>query len=117
MIAQNNIEHLKGNEFMGRVFEFISSDTSVFNFSDAQPKIQLKKSTKEEAVLTWTVGSGLTILSRTTTTIRFQIDPQIIDIFPFKYVYDILLDMTVGGPKTWIGGTFHIVDTVTQKTP
>lgn len=112
-IGTQDFTHLKGDTFKAHRFTFTLSGGSDFTFTGAEPKIMLKKFPTDQPRLTWSVGSGLTILNRTSTILDFEIDEQIIDILAFDYVYDIQINMTNGVVKTWLGGNFQIIDTVT----
>ena len=104
---------LKGDSFGAHRFTFTLSGGSAFTFTGATPKIMLKRTPNDQPRLTWTVGDGLTILNQTSTILDFEIDEQIIDLLAFEYVYDIQINMTGNVVKTWLGGTFTVIDTVT----
>lgn len=101
--------HLKGDTFKAHRFLFQLSNGSVYDFSNATVKIQLKRAFNDMVRLTL----NTTINTQNTTTLDFDINENIIDIPAFNYIYDV--QITMGDVvKTWLGGNFIIIDTVTE---
>jgi len=111
-MGTQDFTHLKGDTFKAHRFTFTLSGGSSFDFTGATVKIQLKKFYGDQARLSLSLGNGLTMLNNTSTILDFEIDEQIIDLLPFEYIYDIEINMD-GVIKTWLGGKFKIIDTVT----
>ena len=112
-MGTQDFTHLKGDTFKPHRFTFTLSGSSIYDFTGAKVKIQLKRSYNDQSRLTFdSVTGGITILNNTSTILDFEIDEQIIDILAFNYIYDI--QITMGDVvKTWLGGNFEIIDTVT----
>ena len=79
----------------------------------ATVKIMIKKFYGDQSRLTLEIGDGLTILNQTATVLDFQIDKQIITLLAFEYIYDVEIFFANGDKKTWLGGKFTVIDTVT----
>jgi hypothetical protein len=112
-MGTQDFTHLKGDTFKAHRFTFTLSNSSIYDFTGATVKIQLKKMYGDQSRLTFdSVTGGITILNNTSTILDFEIDEQKIDILAFDYIYDIEINMD-GVVKTWLGGNFTIIDTVT----
>jgi hypothetical protein len=111
MYTYNFPDHYKGDTFEGKVFSILINGTPA-NLNGASIKMDLRKNSKETTPLTLRLvtGSGITILGNGS----FQIDPQVIDIPAEEYVYDIQITFLSGDVKTWVGGTWKILQDITH---
>jgi hypothetical protein len=111
MYTYNFPDHYKGDTFEGKVFT-ITVNGSPAGLLGATIKMDLRKDKKETTPLTLRLSteSGITILGEDS----FQIDPQIIDIPAKEYVHDIEITYANGDIKTYIEGTWKILQDVTH---
>jgi hypothetical protein len=113
MYTYNFPDHYKGDTFEGKVFTLQVNDSPA-NLLDASIKMDLRKNNKETTPLTLrlSTGNGITILNPASGI--FQIDPQIIDLPTETYVYDIEVTFANQEVKTWVNGTWKILQDVTH---
>lgn len=111
--ANYKFTHIKGDTFEEVLFRLKINGVDV-NLTGATIKMQLKQNpTTSTAALTLTsVGSaGITITSPTTG--QFKINEQIINIEPYNYSYDLEIKFADNTVKTYISGTFNIIQDIT----
>jgi len=103
-------DHIKGDTFIGTQFTVVVNEVPL-DLTGASIKMILRKSAKAPASLTLEIGSGITVADAPGGV--FNINEQIIDIPAFKYLYDIEITLSNGDVKTYIGGTFQILQDIT----
>jgi hypothetical protein len=106
-----NLSTLNGDTWSGAVIQ-ITLNNTVLDLSGSVIKMQLKKDTCSSAVLSLSTGAGITLLDPLNGV--FQIDPQIIDVLPRKYDYDLQITLSGGYVFTPFGGTFTVEADVTN---
>ena len=103
-------DHIKGDTFVGTQFT-IQVNGSPLNLTNVSIEMMLRKSETSPVALKLTKGSGITVNNAAAGI--FSIDEQIIDIPSAKYLYDIEITLPNGEVKTYIGGTFKIIQDIT----
>ena len=114
MIGKKNIENvLRGDTFYQYPFQIVIDGTPL-NLTGAVIKMDIKKDVHSNPALSLTsVGSnGISITNAING--QFSIEEQIFTIPAFSYQYDIQITLSNGKVKTYIGGIFQVVDTITQ---
>jgi len=113
MIGKLNIQALRGDTFSEYPFQILVNSVPL-DLTDAEIKIDLKKSECGIAILTLisTLNAGITITDAVNGS--FVINEQIFTIPTFNYVYDIQITLADGRVKTWVGGLFQIINTITE---
>lgn len=107
-----NFNVKRGNTFNGVRFT-ISLNGSVLDLTGATISVQFRKSYTSPAVLTLTVGNGITITNPTGG--QFNIDSQIFWMLPDAYQYEIRITLSTGVVKSWIGGTATIIEDLNHE--
>lgn len=112
MIGKLNIQTLRGDTFSEYPFQILINSVAL-NLTDAEIKIDLKKDlgSSPSLTLTSTANNGITITDAING--RFVINEQIFNIPACNYIYDIQITFPNGRVKTWVGGFFQIINTVT----
>lgn len=104
-------DHYKGDTFDGEQFTILINN-SPSDLTDAHIKMDVRKIKTGTAVLRLSTDAGGISITEPASGI-FQIDPQIIDIPAAKYFYDIQITYPTGLVKTYIEGTWTILQDVT----
>jgi len=107
-------DHKKGDTFEGVTFE-IKVNGSALDLTGASLKMELRALEKTGAIAaTFTDSSsgGLTITDESNGIFKF--DKQVIDITAQTYYYDIQITLASGDVKSYIEGTWNIVQDITQ---
>lgn len=111
-------DHLKGDTFDGVIFT-VSVNSVPLNLTDASFKMTLVKQAPQKdikvktPVLTLTSPSGgLSLVNGPLG--KFQINKQIINIPPDVYAYDIQITLADGTVKTYVKGTWKILQDITK---
>jgi hypothetical protein len=106
--------HIKGDTFDEVAFQLKINNVAV-SLTGATIRMQLRKCfTDTFAALSFTTVSsaGLTITNAAEG--RFKINTQIIDIEVYNYLYDIQITLASGVVKTYVQGSFNILNEVTR---
>jgi hypothetical protein len=113
MYTYNFPDHYKGDTFEGKVFTLQVNDEPA-PLEGASIKMDLRKNNKETTPLTLrlSTGNGITILNPASGI--FSIDNQMIDIPAETYVFDIQITFSNQEVKTYVGGTWTILQDVTH---
>ena len=107
---------VRGDTFNGLKFTVLVNDIAV-DLTNATIIMDLRLTPTGVVVKSFTtVGSGGITINSDPTTGKFVFDAQIIDLPAAKYVYDIEIDFQSGLIKTYIGGTWEIIQDVTYTT-
>ena len=109
-------DHVRGDTFNGVVFTVLVNASPV-DFTNAILTMDLRPLGGGDVVKTFTTidSGGLTIQDPPTSG-KFSLDQQIIDLPSATYEYDIEMDFSNGVVKTYIGGTWTILQDVTHGT-
>lgn len=107
-------DHLKGDTFNGIEFTLIDSNSELpIDITDALITIQFKSHSKTGLInVELNVGSGITITDAENGV--FVIDSFLLDWQPKKYYYDVQITFPNGVVKTYIEGTFLVIQDVTN---
>ena len=113
MIGILNLIAQQGDTFNEVPFEILIDEVPL-DLTDAIIKMQVKKDACASAILSLTsVGNaGITITNAVNG--QFKINEQIINIKPCNYQYDIQIELAGGEIKTYVGGLFQAVKTITE---
>ena len=113
MIGILNLIAQRGDTFNEVPFEILIDDVAL-NLTGAIIKMQVKKDACSSAVLSLTsvASAGITITNAVNG--QFKINEQIINIKPCNYQYDIQIELESGEIKTYLGGLFQVVKTITE---
>lgn len=105
-------DHLRGDTFDGTVFT-VTVNGIPLDLTGASIKMSLVTDLKTfEPVLTLsTPSSGMSIVSATAG--KFQINKQVISLAPNNYYFDIQITLADGTVKTYIKGTWKILQDIT----
>jgi hypothetical protein len=106
--------HIKGDTFDEVAFQLKINNVAV-NLTGATIRMQLRKSFTDTVAalsLTTVSSAGLTITNAAEG--RFKINTQIIDIEVYNYLYDIQITLSSGVVKTYVQGSFNILNEVTR---
>jgi len=114
-MAQDTIEynfknHRKGDTFNGVQFT-VTVNSVAFDITDAEIKMSLRNKRGYNIVKAFSVGSGITIIDGAAGI--FKLNAQIIDIEAADYLYDIQIKTADGVVKTYITGTWKIIQDIT----
>ena len=114
-LATYNIpNHLKGDTFNGIAFTLTTEvPAAPIDLTGAAIKVQFRKGNKTGFMQKeLSIGSGITVTDAPNGT--FQLNPFKADWQPSIYYYDVEITFPSGRVKTYIEGTFKIVQDVTQ---
>lgn len=113
MIGILNLIAQQGDTFNEVPFEILIDDVYL-DLTNAIIKMQVKKDACASPVLSLTSvdDAGITITNANLG--RFKINEQIINIKPCNYQYDIQIELSSGEIKTYVGGLFQVVKTITE---
>jgi hypothetical protein len=110
--------HISGDTFKGLVFELELNDVPV-DLTGYRIRMHLKRNPLRETPKVFSfdtmAGSDATITILDPALGKFRLDPCIIDVPPFNYVYDIefIKDNVV---RTFISGNWKILPDVTRDS-
>jgi len=108
-----NFKHIKGDTFNEVPFE-LKINGSAVNLTGATIKMQLKKcATDVTPALSLTSASSAGITITNAASGLFKINEQIINIEAYNYVYDMQFTLSSGEVKTYINGSFLIIQDIT----
>lgn len=112
MIGILNLIAQQGDTFNEVPFEILI-DGDALDLTNAIIKMQIKKDACSSSVLSLTSvdDAGITITNASLG--QFKINEQIINIKSCNYQYDIQIDIN-GVIKTYVGGLFQVVKTITE---
>lgn len=108
-MTYNFPDHKKGDTFNGVQFTVLVNNVA-FNIVNAEIKLKLRKTAQANPVKTMAVGTGITITNGASGV--FKVDEQIIDIEAATYLYDIQIKTVGGVVKTYISGTWKIMQDI-----
>lgn len=106
-------DHIKGDTFDGVGFT-ITVNGVALNLTGVGIRMQLRKGEKGSVVKEFTnaVGGGITVTNALAG--KFEIDSQIIDISAATYNHDIQFTLLSGEVRTYIAGTWTIIQDITH---
>lgn len=108
----NISDHLKGDWFDGVQFTLINATTSTpIDLTDATIRMMLKTDKLYKSVKLFETGDGITITDAVNGI--FQVDPQTVDYAANSYIFDIEITFLTGVVKTYITGTWDIIQDIT----
>ena len=113
--------HTKGDTFPGRTFE-IKIKTDPADITDGAPldltnasiRMQLRMSPTHPVSHELSTDNDMIIIDHNPLLGVFQVKEQIIDFPANNYVYDIEISWTSGKVKTYISGTWLIIQDITH---
>ena len=113
MIGILNLIAQRGDTFDEVPFEILI-DGDALDLTGAIIKMEVKKDACSSSVLSLTsvADAGITITNGLLG--QFKINKQIINIKPCNYQYDIQIELAGGEIKTYVGGLFQVVKTITE---
>ncbi len=107
-------DHRKGDTFAGVQFTIVKNG-SPLDLTGASLRMEMRELTPTGSVgdtFTDDSDGGLTITDAANGVITF--DEQVVDILAMLYYYDIEITLSNGDVKTYIVGTWIIIQDVTQ---
>jgi len=111
----NISDHTRGDTFDGIVFKIYSRVDGVktaVDLTDSTVKIQFRKENTDALVKTVTDGDGITITDAENGVIR--VHSFIVTFAPGLYLYDVQITFPSGDVKTYIKGSFNILNDSTR---
>jgi hypothetical protein len=113
MIGILNLQALRNATFDEVNFQ-ISIDDTFVNLTGCVIKMQVKKNACSSPLLSLTSvdSAGITITNANVG--EFKINEQIINLPACDYEYDIQITFVDGSKKTYVGGLFQVVKTITN---
>lgn len=103
-------EQYAGDTFNGVEIAMTDGDNLPIDISTAIIKMQIKTAPFGSIVKDLSIGNGITIMNANT----FRIDPFINPTKAFRYYYDIQIDFQNGVVKTYLKGSYTIVEDITR---
>lgn len=100
-------DHVKGNTFSGAEFT-INVDGTPLDLTSAAVEMVLKVWDNEGDNAVLSLNTSITDASNGV----FEIDSQTIDIPAHCYVYDIKITLQSGSVKTYIRGSFNVIQNI-----
>lgn len=107
-------DHRKGDTFAGVQFT-ITKNGSPLDLTSASLRMEMRELTPTGSVgatFTDDSGGGLTITDAVNGVLTF--DEQVVDVSALLYHYDIQITLSNGDVKSYIVGTWDIIQDVTQ---
>lgn len=104
-------DHVKGDTFEGVQFT-ITVNSSALNLTGATIRMQMRLNSNAPVVKEFSVGNGLTLT--TPASGIFTFNKQVISVPPGVYYYDIQITLSNGDIKTYITGTWTIIQDITH---
>jgi hypothetical protein len=112
MATKYDISVINNDTYPGVNFT-VTVNTIALNLTDAEIRMQVRKTRDTAAVIDIAVGTGITITD--VASGKFRIDEQIFSATPGNYQYDIEIILSSGEVKTYIKGSFTIIGDITHE--
>lgn len=106
-------DHIKGDSFSGQRFTILVNGVPL-NLTNATIKMDLRGQANLATYALRFMTSDNTIQIVDAANGVFEVRPRIIDIAPKTYFYDIEITLQDGTVKTYISGTWNIVQDITH---
>ena len=114
MVVKKLSDRIKNDTFSSVEFEYLNEVGTPLNLTGASIRVQFRNNSKKgHVVKDVTDGDGITATDLANG--RFEIDKFTpIDFEVGNYYYDVQTTLSNGDVKTYVGGTFRVIQDVTN---